>query len=177
MWIWLAPKKSGEEEKVKRILTDPKLAGIKAMLEKDHAIDCIMLLHLDRGKWKDAKDFMRENKLTLSDGTFRARMIEIEDLGLAESERIDPLKKLYKKTEFGEKVAQLLLKLFDQLETWFQGGGDLAAFIFVFLGFWFKVGYIMELMVLANDREFSIFLFDLALLYCFAFIFDIVLSL
>ncbi|HLN45968.1 MAG TPA: hypothetical protein VK209_09715 [Candidatus Sulfotelmatobacter sp.] len=113
----MAPKKSGEEEKVKRILTDPKLAGIKAMLEKDHAIDCIMLLHLDRGKWKDAKDFMRENKLTLSDGTFRARMIEIEDLGLAESERIDPLKKLYKKTEFGEKVAQLLLKLFDQLET------------------------------------------------------------
>ena len=52
---------------------------------------------LVRGKWKDAKDFMHKNKLTLSDGTFRARMIEIESLGLAKSERIDPLKKYYLK--------------------------------------------------------------------------------
>jgi len=113
----MVAKKNGEEEKVKRILTDPKFSNIKAMLEKDHAIDCIMLLHLNRGKWKDAKDFMRENKLTLSDGTFRARMIEIEDLGLAQSERIDPLKKLYRKTELGEKVAQLLLKFFDEFRV------------------------------------------------------------
>ncbi len=111
----MVPKKSGEEEKIRRILTDPKLSYIKAMLEKDHAIDCIFLLHMNRGKWKDAKDFMRENKLTLSDGTFRARMIEIEELGLAKSERIDPLKKLYKKTELGEKVAKLLLKFFDEV--------------------------------------------------------------
>jgi hypothetical protein len=111
----MVSKKSGDEEKVKKILTDPKYAGIKAMLEKDHAIDCLMLLHLNRGKWKDAKDFMRENKLTLSDGTFRARMIEIEELGLAASERIDPLKKFYKKNEMGEKIAQLLLKFFDEL--------------------------------------------------------------
>ena len=111
----MVPKKSGEEEKIRRILTDHKLSYIKAMLEKDHAIDCIMLLHVNRGKWKDAKDFMRENKLTLSDGTFRARMIEIEELGLAKSERIDPLKKLYKKTELGEKVAKLLLKFFDEV--------------------------------------------------------------
>jgi hypothetical protein len=110
-------KKSGEEEKVKHILTDPKLSAIKAMLEKDHAIDCILLLHVNRGKWKEAKDFMRKNKLTLSDGTFRARMIEIEQLGLAKSERIDPLKKYYLKTEFGEKAAKLLLELFDKLEA------------------------------------------------------------
>ena len=107
--------KSGEEEKVKRILTDPKFATIKAMLEKDHAIDCIMLLHMNRGKWKEAKEFMRENHLTLSDGTFRARMIEIEELGLAKSVRIDPLKKYYLKTELGEKAARLLLKFFDDL--------------------------------------------------------------
>ncbi len=110
----MAPK-SAEEEKVKHILTDPKYSAIKAMLEKDHAIDCILLLHLGRGKWKEAKDFMRENKLTLSDGTFRARMIEIEANGLAKSERIDPLKKLYVRTDFGEKAAKLLLKLFDEL--------------------------------------------------------------
>ncbi len=110
----MVDKKDGEE-KIKRILTDSKYSSIKAMLEKDHAIDCILLLYMNRGKWKEAKDFMRENKLTLSDGTFRARMIEIEELGLAKSERIDPLKKFYKKTEFGDKVAKLLLKFFDEL--------------------------------------------------------------
>jgi hypothetical protein len=105
----------GEEEKIKHILTDTKLAAIKAMLEKDHAIDCIFLLHMNRGKWKEAKEFMHNNGLTLSDGTFRARMIEIEDLGLAKSERIDPLKKYYVKTELGEKIAKLLLEFFDTL--------------------------------------------------------------
>ena len=109
--------KTGEEEKVKRILTDSKLSAIKVMLEKDHAIDCLLLLYINRGKWKDAKDFMRENKLTLSDGTFRARMIEIEGLGLAKSERIDPLKKYYLETEFGKKLARLLFKLFDEIEA------------------------------------------------------------
>ena len=109
--------KSGEEEKVKHILTDQKLSAIKTMLEKDHAIDCILLLHLNRGKWKEAKDFMRENKLTLSDGTFRARMIEIEELGLAKSERIDPLKKYYIITELGERIAKMLLDFFSKLDT------------------------------------------------------------
>ena len=110
-------KKIGEEEKVKRILTDPRLSAVKTMLEKDHAIDCLLLLYVDRGKWKNAKDFMHENKLTLSDGTFRSRMIEIEQLGLAKSERIDPLKKYYLKTPLGEKVAKLLLGFFDELEA------------------------------------------------------------
>jgi hypothetical protein len=109
--------KTGEEEKIKHILTDPKLAAIKAMLEKDHAIDCIFLLHMNRGKWKEAKEFMRQNGLTLSDGTFRARMIEIEDLGLAKSQRIDPLKKYYTKTQLGEKTAKLLLEFFDKITT------------------------------------------------------------
>ncbi|MGB9684485.1 MAG: hypothetical protein ACPL1Z_06110 [Candidatus Bathyarchaeales archaeon] len=108
--------RSGEEEKIRRILTDSRLSAIKAMLEKDHAIDCIFLLHMGRGKWKEAKEFMRQNGLTLSDGTFRARMIEIEELGLAKSERLDPLKKKYVKTELGEKIAKLLLEFFDKLE-------------------------------------------------------------
>src|SRR4030042_7201822 len=107
--------KNVDDEKIKRVLTDPKLGAIKAMLEKDHAIDCLLLLHVGRGKWKDAKDFMRDNNLTLSDGTFRARMIEIESLGLAKSARIDPIKKYYVKTELGEKVARLLLGFFDEL--------------------------------------------------------------
>ena len=107
--------KNVNEEKIKRVLTEPKLSAIKRMLEKDHAIDCLLLLHVGRGKWKDAKDFMRQNSLTLSDGTFRARMIEIELLGLAKSQRIDPLKKYYIKTERGEKIAKLLLGFFDEL--------------------------------------------------------------
>ena len=107
--------KNVNEDKIKRVLTEPKSAAIKTMLEKDHAIDCLLLLHVGRGKWKDAKDFMKDNNLTLSDGTFRARMIEIESLGLAKSERIDPLKKYYVKTELGEKVANLLLGFFDEL--------------------------------------------------------------
>ena len=110
-------KKNVEEEKVKHILIDPKLSPIKAMLEKDHAIDCLFLLHLSRGKWKEAKDFMRKNKLTLSDGTFRSRMIEIEQLGLAKSERIDPLKKYYVITDLGEKVVQLLLGFFKEIDV------------------------------------------------------------
>ena len=99
-----------ERENVKRILTDKKLSAIKAMLEKDHAIDCIFLLQLDMGRWKQAKEFRQG--LTLSDGTFRSRMMEIENLGLAKSVPIDPLKKYYVKTEFGEKMAKLLLELF-----------------------------------------------------------------
>jgi len=104
----------GREENVKQILTDKRLSAIKAMLEKDHAIDCILLLHLDMGRWKDAKEFMKKLDLTISDGTFRARMMEIEDLGLAKSIPIDPLKKYYVKTELGEKIAKLILKFFEE---------------------------------------------------------------
>jgi len=104
------------EEKVRNILTDEKLSAIKAVLEKDHAIDCIFLLKMEKGRWKNAKAFMRDLGLTLSDGTFRSRMMEMEHLGLAESVAIDPLKKYYVITEFGEKVAGLLLGFFGELE-------------------------------------------------------------
>jgi hypothetical protein len=103
------------EEKIVKILKDPQLSSIKRMLEKDHAIDCLFLLYMGKGKWKDAKDFMRDNELTLSDGTFRARMIEIEDLGLAKSTPIDPLKKFYTITEKGREITKLLLDTFEQL--------------------------------------------------------------
>jgi len=103
-------------EEIKTILTDKKLSVIKKVLEKDHAIDCIFLLHLEKGRWKNAKAFMQELNLTLSDGTFRSRMMEIENLGLAKSVAIDPLKKYYVKTEFGEKVAKLLLGLFREIK-------------------------------------------------------------
>jgi len=103
------------EEKIVKILKDPQLSSIKRMLEKDHAIDCLFLLYMGKGKWKDAKDFMHDHGLTLSDGTFRARMIEIEDLGLAKSTPIDPLKKFYTITDKGREITKLLLDAFEQL--------------------------------------------------------------
>ena len=104
------------EKKIQKILTDETLSAIKSVLEKDHAIDCIFLLKLNRGRWKNAKSFMRDLNLTLSDGTFRSRMMEMEGLGLAESVAIDPLKKYYVITDLGDKVADLLLDLFGDLE-------------------------------------------------------------
>jgi len=112
--IWLGIRLA--EEKIRNILTDEKLSAIKAVLEKDHAIDCIFLLKMEKGRWKNAKAFMQDLGLTLSDGTFRSRMMEMEHLGLAESVAIDPLKKYYVITEFGEKVAGLLLGFFGELE-------------------------------------------------------------
>ena len=84
------------------------------MLEKDHAIDCLFLLALNRGKWKKAKSFMNQHNLTLSDGTYRARMIEITQLGLAKATPIDPLMKQYSITERGQKLA---LTLIDMLQS------------------------------------------------------------
>ncbi|WGM88919.1 MAG: hypothetical protein IAX21_09370 [Candidatus Bathyarchaeota archaeon] len=104
------------EAKIKKILTNEKLSAIKAALEKDHAIDCIFLLKLENGRWKNAKSFMKDLNLTLSDGTFRSRMMELESLGIAKSVAIDPLKKYYVITELGNKVADLLLSMFDELE-------------------------------------------------------------
>jgi DNA-binding HxlR family transcriptional regulator len=103
------------ETDITKILTDPKLSAIKAMIEKDHAIDCLFLLLMNKGRWKDAKAYMNQHKLTLSDGTFRARMIEIEDLGLAKSTQIDPLKKYYTITDQGRKIATLLLQVMEQI--------------------------------------------------------------
>jgi len=103
------------EATVTGILTDPELSAVKRLLEKDHAIDCLLLLYLNRGKWKEAKGYMQQLGLTLSDGTFRARMIEIEHNNLAKSHPIDPLKKYYTITEKGEKLVRLLIHLFKEL--------------------------------------------------------------
>jgi DNA-binding HxlR family transcriptional regulator len=104
-----------QEADITRILTDSKLSPIKAMIEKDHAIDCLFLLLMNKGRWKEAKAYMNQHKLTLSDGTFRARMIEIEHLGLAKSTQIDPLKKYYTITDEGKKIANSLLQIMKQI--------------------------------------------------------------
>ena len=103
------------EEQITKVLTDTQIASIKAMLEKDHAIDCLFLLTLDKGKWKKAKSYMNKHNLTLSDGTYRARMIEITHLGLAKATPIDPLKKQYTITKKGKKLAMSLLELLQNI--------------------------------------------------------------
>ena len=101
-----------------RILTSGKLSAAKAMLEKDHAIDCILLSMLGRGRWKQAKEFMKKLKLTLPDGTFRARMMEIEYNGLVKHEKLDsnPKKKQWVTTEFGKQIGKLLLEFFARID-------------------------------------------------------------
>lgn len=99
------------EEQITQVVTTPETAAIKRMLEKDHAMDCLFLLALGKGKWKNAKDYMNKHKLTLSDGTYRSRMIEITQLGLATAEFLDPLKKRYIITKKGRKLALALLRL------------------------------------------------------------------
>ena len=103
------------EEQVTSIRTNPKYSAIKAMIEKDHAVDCLFLLLMEKGRWKEAKAYMNKHHLTLSDGTFRARMIEIEHLGLAKSTQIDPLKKYYTITPHGQKMATMLLELLQKV--------------------------------------------------------------
>ncbi|MDR0492120.1 MAG: hypothetical protein LBH74_00555 [Nitrososphaerota archaeon] len=103
------------EQKVTCILNNPELVAIKTVIEKNHSIDCLLLLYMDKGRWKDAKKFVTENNLILSDATFRSRMCEFEKLGLAKSKRIDPLKKFYSKTELCEKLIKQLIELFEQL--------------------------------------------------------------
>ena len=103
-----------EGKMVEHVLTDKRLHAIKSMIEKDHAIDCLFLLLLDKGRWKQAKAYTRRLGLTLSDGTFRARMIEIESLGLAKSTPIDPLKKYYTITPKGRKLATNLLQILQE---------------------------------------------------------------
>ncbi len=104
-----------ERQLFKSILTDAKLSSVKSALEKDHALTCLLLLYFGLGRWGPAKDFIKQHKGTISDGTFRARMMEFEQLGLATSVKLDPLKRYYVKTDFGEKCAKLILQSFNQI--------------------------------------------------------------
>jgi DNA-binding HxlR family transcriptional regulator len=107
---------------ITKILCDKRLAAIKSYLEKDHAVDCLFLLYLDKGRWGTARRFMRDKlKKHIADGTFRLRMMELEMLGLATYKNIDnnPNKKHYLITDFGKKVNESLIQLFHEVH-----GGD-----------------------------------------------------
>ena len=105
------------EKRIIEILTERKLSALKAMLEKDHAIDCLLMAILNKGQWKSAKEFARELKLTLPDGTYRARMMELELNGIVRHEKIDPKKKRWIATDFGRQMGDLLILFFLSLES------------------------------------------------------------
>lgn len=112
-------EKKRREKEITQILTDEKLSAIKTMLEKDHAIDCIFLLYINKGRWGQAKEFLRENLgKHIADGTFRLRMMELElrDLATHENIRKNPKQKQYFITDFGIKFARGLIDLFNHIQ-------------------------------------------------------------
>lgn len=111
-----------DEEKIKRILTDPKLSVIKSILEKRFGIECLLLLHLDCGRRKKYAEFMREKIQTSLDGnTVRVRMKELEKAGLATRKPLNILQREYVITERGEQAANTLLKLLTSIEELNRG--------------------------------------------------------
>jgi len=99
------------EEKVKNVLSDERLKRLKSALESDHSIDCLFLLLLGKGRWKDARDFLRSQKGWISDNAFRARMKDLEQMGYAESAPLgaSPVKRMWMITQSGKTLAKRLL--------------------------------------------------------------------
>jgi len=104
-----------ESNRIQHILKDRWFSTIKSALGKKHAIDCILLLYLDKGHHKDAMFFMENLGLPFSDGAYYARMKELTKLGLAKQIPIDAHRNYYTKTELCEKAAKLLIDFFGTL--------------------------------------------------------------
>jgi hypothetical protein len=93
-------------ERLGSIVTDEgSLGKIKSFLEKEHAVQCLLLLYIDR--WREARKFM-------SDGTFKARMNEMKELGLSVKNETIPLRSSWIKTVLCSEVAQVLLELLEE---------------------------------------------------------------
>ena len=107
------------EEKMAEILTDERVSALKSYLEKDHGIDCLLLLYMNKGRWAKAQGFVRGVlRRHIADGTFRSRVIELEMLKLARFENIrkNPLQKCYLITDSGRKITELLVSFLDQIQ-------------------------------------------------------------
>lgn len=104
------------ERRVTAIVTDKELYELERYIEKDHAVLCLFLLHTGKGQWGSAKEYANKHGLTLPDVTFRARMKEAEERGLATSESInnDPIKRRWVETKLGYRVNESLLELFSK---------------------------------------------------------------
>lgn len=101
-------------ERVKKILENEVLVTLKKYLEQSHSMDVLLLNYTGLGKWKEAKEFLQGLSITISDGTFRTREKQLVELGMAKAEPLDPLKYRYEATEMGRKIAELLLKFYEE---------------------------------------------------------------
>ena len=103
-------------EKLPKILSS--LEKIVSFLEKDGSIECILLLYLNKGRWKEAKEFLESVNSPIKDGIFRSRMFELEHLKISRDISID-LKKHYQISEFGKIIANLIIEYFEKFEPYF----------------------------------------------------------
>ncbi len=109
---------SQRQEHILSILEDEDLRPVIESLEKDHAITILLLLYAGLGRWGRAKETMRKLGVTLNDGTFRARLLELEHrTGLAASRRLDPKKKEYLITPNGEAIASHLVSFLEEVQS------------------------------------------------------------
>lgn len=106
---------TAESTRIQDFLKNQWLSALKSALCKKHAIDCILLLYLGKGRHKDAMLFMENLELPFSDGAYYARMKELTKLGLAKQIPIDAHRNYYTKTKLCEKVAKLLIGFFEAL--------------------------------------------------------------
>ncbi len=105
------------QEQILSLLQDEKLRTVIESFEKDHAITILLLLYAGLGRWGRAKETMRGLGITLNDGTFRARLLELEHrTGLAQSKRLDPKKKEYFITTQGEAIASTLIGFLENVQ-------------------------------------------------------------
>ncbi len=105
------------QEQILSLLQDEKLRTVIESFEKDHAITILLLLYAGLGRWGRAKETMRRMGITLNDGTFRARLLELEHrTGLAHSRRLDPKKKEYLITPQGEAIASTLIDFLENVQ-------------------------------------------------------------
>jgi len=102
------------EKRITGIVEDEQLLKLKRYMQKDHAVLCSLLLHMGKGIWGSAKEYVKEHNLTLPDTTFRTRMREAEEIGLATSKSIGNCerKREWIETDVGYQVNEALLELF-----------------------------------------------------------------
>ena len=105
------------DAKVSQILTDKQLSNLRTILGKRHAIDLLFALYLDKARHKNIETFFSEFGISISDGVFYARLNSFVKAGLAKIIKIDSLRKYYVISDYGEKIAELLLRFFDELDT------------------------------------------------------------
>jgi len=88
---------------------------------KSHSVDVLLAIHAissNNGsvRWKDVKQWFKQQGKTISDSTFRDRRTELAEIGLVEKEPIDPLRFNTKMTPKGMKVAETIIDLITKLE-------------------------------------------------------------